>query len=254
MRIDRFVRMATYGLVVGLVSTLVFARRVHADVHEATREGSALVLDLGLPTGGEGTTRLSINGERVDVAAMVVHHPLEEVAGVIAKRCRASARAEGAILCLAAEGDDTPMFSRVRAFAASRDLASLGVLRHFTLTPIEGGTRVIIASFPGQFPLDRVFPTEGDAPGSDGRLPRPRDARRLLTAYAEGSPHAVRVYEARGDAHVVEAEARDALARRGYRPLANGVFEGEGEHTVVLRVRGDRTGRVFVSVIEMGGQ
>lgn len=252
MRIERWARTAAYGLAVGLVSTLVFARRVHADVREATREASSLVLDL--PTTAEGTTRLSINGERVDVTAMVVPRPLDDVARAVEKGCRVSARAEGSILCLADGDDRSPMFGRVRAFAATRDLAALGVLRHVTMTPVEGGTRVIVASLPGSFPLDRAFPTEGDAPGHDGDLPRPRDARRLLTAHAEGSPHVVRVYEARGEADVVEAEARGALEARGYRALDHGVFADEGGHTVVLRVRGERTGRVFVSTIDAKGE
>jgi hypothetical protein len=298
-RFARAARVTTYCGVVSVVLSLVAARQVRADVLEATGETSSVLAQLGeLPELGAGLSRLSVNGESVHVAAAVVPGSIDDVVRAIEKSCRAdvqgleslSARppasrpeldlasivfdaarsvttrtAGGAtVLCVAdtdATRDESPG-RRLDHFVTTGDIAALGSLRHFALTSVPTGTRVIAAWLPSRFPLDRVFPASGDAPGSDATgVPRPDNSRRVLTAGAEGYPNVIRVYES-GETNAGDFGRRydDALRRAGWRPH-DGVGErlppmttvyGLGERDLFVQVRADaRSGRVFVSTVDM---
>lgn len=307
-RLARAARTSVFVAVVSVALGVTAARQVRAGAVEATGESSAVLAQLaGLPELGPGQTRLSVNGERVEVAAAVIARPVDDVAAGLEKSCRAglpgmesaeadasAARPRGGRLDLAGalldatravtsrDGDTTTVLcladtadtrgaslpQRLAAFTRTRDVAELGSLRHFTLTPVKSGTRsgtrVIAAWLPARFPLDRVFPARGDAPGADAEgMPRPARARRLLTAAAEGQPSVVRVYEvdgaeasagdvARGYLGALEAagwRAHDGVAAR--MPAGAAIY-GLGERDVLVQVRSEaRTGRVFVSTIDM---
>lgn len=304
---QRAARLALFGALVGGAVSLLAARHVRAEVVSGARESAAaLAVVADLPDLGGGLTRLSLNGAHVDVAAAVVPRSLAEVVADVEKSCRAGVeglelappRATGAqrfdlattlfaaarsvttrtqdgvnVLCLAETEHTrgTPIGERLVQLGRTRDLAAVGSLRHFTLTPIvtpgAGGspaTRVLAAWLPAQFVVNRVFPETGDAPGSDVEgAPRPEGARRLLTAGAEGHANLVRVYEiaaGSGDRGEVERRYGEALARAGWRPLAEvpehlpagATVLALGARDLMVQVRGEApSGRVFVSTIEM---
>lgn len=294
-RLARASRMATYGACVSMLFCVLGAGRVRAQVSETSRRTSTVIARL--PELEPGLTRLIVNGESVHVAAGVVPDRLEDAVHRIEGSCRAdiagmeasetapsseprralldalmdAARSmtttQGStttVLCLA-DNDATRNRSfadRLAAFADTHDLASVGSLRQFVLTPGAGGTRVIAVWLPARFPLDRAFPEAGDAPGSDALgVPRPEASRRVLTAVAEGHPHVVRVYEStRSDVHDVSRAYLSALERHGWRAhagaerLDGGTIFGLGERDLLVQVRADaQTGKVYVSTIEMRG-
>lgn len=293
----RAARTASFCVLVSAVLGAAVARQVRADMIETSSASTAILAELvDLPQLGSGLTRLSVNGERVDVAAAVVPGSVDEVVRGIERSCRAGvegmpdgpAPASGparldlvAVLLDAArstttrDGDTTTVVcvadtaatrdvglrERLAELSRTRDLAALGSLRHFTVSPVATGTRVIAAWLPGRFPLDRVFPESGDAPGGSlETIPRPASARLLLTAGAEGQPHVIRVFEVAGA--VEEEVTRDYHARLGQAGFRAAVGDGRvpragavyslGDVDLLVQLRSDaRTDRVFVSTIEM---
>jgi hypothetical protein len=69
----------------------------------------------------------------------------------------------------------------------------------------------------GPLPIGRMFPAEGDAPGTDSTLvPRPAGSRRTLSAAIDGYPAAVRIYESSQDAEAMARAAAPALMAKGF--------------------------------------
>ena len=76
----------------------------------------------------------------------------------------------------------------VRAWIASQDLAALGELRVTWAMTSPHGTRYVTVASDGPLVLPEMFPEDGDAPGFDlPALPRPPEARRLLSTWQHGA-------------------------------------------------------------------
>ena len=129
------------------------------------------------------------------------------------------------------------LVARLRAFAVSYDVSAIGALR-FVWAQRAGRTTSYIAVWTeGRLPLRAMFPERGDAPGRDvPEVPRPRGARRVLSAFqAQREPLLVSYVAAESPArlaagyreqllglgfevHQVHSDARDTqyfLLRRG---------------------------------------
>jgi hypothetical protein len=117
----------------------------------------------------------------------------------------------------------------------------------------------------GSFNIPAMFPSEGDAPGSDtARVTRPPESRRVLSAGIEGHPYSLRMYDSeRTHAEVLEHYDRymQASGWNGYAlPEAQGELDlnehvrayaqhGAAVIVVVHQTPQEKTG---VTLIEMG--
>lgn len=142
------------------------------------------------------------------------------------------------------------------------DLAEVGFLRYAYVRKLESGrTHVLTAWTEGSFRLDAMTPPEGggDAPGSDSEsVPRPANSIRYLSAGVDGTPHGVRIYEARGTAKQVLADYEEQLPKSGWEqvfvgenaPEARYFSRGGVDVVIVAEQNGDRAA---VSMVETKG-
>ena len=174
---------------------------------------------------------------------------------------RAESDSEGAIACV-----DTGMplsiaelTSRLGDFARTGDLNAVGELRYVLARRVGGRTVVLTLWTEGSTPLLKMFPESGDAPGHDPLgVPRAPGTRRVLSAWENGQPYALALYEAAGrDTAVLSAFSVDALRSSGWsvesapRPASHpqgAVLARRGTETVLVRVANDRRGQPTVSV------
>ncbi len=105
----------------------------------------------------------------------------------------------GVIACMETGGrlrlDD--LTARLRLFAKTRDLGSIGQLRYVLFRRSSKHTTLLALWTEGPAFLLDAFPRLGDAPGTDPEnLQRPNGIRRLLSASELGTPYLVTLYEA----------------------------------------------------------
>jgi hypothetical protein len=107
--------------------------------------------------------------------------------------------------------------AQLRALSKDLDLSRLGELRVLRAQHAGNALHVVSVRSFGALPLVRMFPPRGDAPGGDlPRVPRPPQARRLMSAYEGGRAPALAVYSRPGDLdELLRAEAH-ALAEAGF--------------------------------------
>lgn len=107
--------------------------------------------------------------------------------------------------------------ARLRHFSQTLNLADFGDLRYTYVVRKGKQSRVITLWTDSRLELTRMFPTSGDAAGSDSTLaPRPPASRRTFTAAASGTQFAVRLYESQQSTAALEAFYRRAMAERGF--------------------------------------
>jgi hypothetical protein len=113
----------------------------------------------------------------------------------------------------------------------------------------NGRTRVVTLWTRGGLDLSAMFPAAGDAAGDDSRLaPRPPQARRILSASAEGQPFGVRSYESERPAREVAAFYADWAKQQRWSPVAS---DAESGATAYLR---DDGVQLFLSLHELEGR
>ncbi len=178
----------------------------------------------------------------------------------------------GQVVCIAradSGGGLGGLTDRIKAFAESGDVAAIGDARYVVARRDETAksTQVLAMWTEGSFNIPSMFPSSGDAPGSDSRyVPRPPGSRRVLTAEISEHPYALRMYDSpQPDLEVLTFYERQ-LRDRGYRlhelPTTDAApaldlsehvraFSKEGAAVIVVtsRTPGEQTG---VSLIEMG--
>jgi hypothetical protein len=176
--------------------------------------------------------------------------------------------AMGQVACIAHPQDGADLeraLERALRFLETGDLSEVGDARYFLARKVtEQRTQVLSIWTEGRFDLLGMFPTEGDAPGSDSPVvPRPPTARRTFSAILPHRPYTVRMYES--------LETREAILAHYDRVMpADGWEEqptSEGDELRVLTrafSRGDtvafvildaaRDGTLPVTLLEVGGQ
>jgi hypothetical protein len=175
---------------------------------------------------------------------------------------------EGTVACFANDegGGAGAILSRVRELLRTGDLAALGRLRYVYATHTKRGgaaaphtgTHVITVWADGPIRLGEMFPASGDATGSDSDLaPRPRDAKRLLSAQVTGEPYAVRVYDSALSSEAYFGEVTSEMDRAGWTHVAapgtdnaRGFLRGDGVEVVVSTAQQDD--RMLVTILELG--
>jgi hypothetical protein len=128
---------------------------------------------------------------------------------------------EGTAACFAREGAGgiADLLERIEALLESGDLAAFGQLRYVFAHKRDAATptHVLTVMSSDALPLEKIFPSEGDAPGED-LLPgvRPTAARRIVSAVLQGSAQGVSIYDVKGAATAALQPYDAALPALGY--------------------------------------
>ncbi|GAC1548014.1 MAG: hypothetical protein NVS3B10_11720 [Polyangiales bacterium] len=112
----------------------------------------------------------------------------------------------------------------------------------------------------GSFDLKKMFPDQGDAPGTDvAHGLRPEQSRRVMSAYAEGAPYGLRVYETPLSPKQIFAQYDGAMPALGWQiypdviaadPTSRAFSREDVDLVVTAERQGDST---MVSIVEMSG-
>jgi hypothetical protein len=288
-------RLSIYFACVFALLSLVAMRALRAEVGEASRALGRQLIELPHVSGAVEVIQLNgarMQHARVSTSASVatvldrfeehcnaspgaLAEVLDEVAanhpGMLEKKgvkgpmkravIRHETEGDGVLMCFV---DDRAtglagMNEILKALAETGDLSVLGEFRYvFAERRKDGRTKVVSMRNEGPFNLSRMFPATGDADGSDSRvLPRPPDARRTLSAFAEGMPYALRTYDSgksraelqafygawmKASGWVQAAEVKDEGATAYFRPDGYQVF-------LTLMEEG---GRTYATLVEAG--
>ncbi len=248
-RLRAFARVGTYIAFAFLVLGLLALRSAVGHVSE-----QALVVGRQLTNLEEFTersTRLSLNGQNMNIASKAVDLPVEAVLDRYAAMCqdgtlvadlagvpdhgpapsrwerlgilREMGDNEGFIACIAKRPgqEDRSLLEGLQKFAESQDLGDVGLVRYaYARRTRDGRTLVVTTWTDGSFLVSALMAADGDSPGTDPvDAPRPLKSRRFLTAQVEGEPDSVRVYESRASAAEVLDAYDAALPKQGWRRL-----------------------------------
>ncbi len=169
---------------------------------------------------------------------------------------------QGVVVCFAT-GEavkSTAIYERLADFARTGDLGSIGEVRYVMVKRAEGErTHVVALWTEGSLNVKTMFPEEGDAPGNDAPgVLRPPNARRLMTAYAEGAPYGVRVYESTSKPDAILAEYDRVMPKLGWTAHPDAAeaapfsraYSIEGRDIVVSTQTTEQG--TSVSIVEMG--
>jgi hypothetical protein len=291
-RLRGAVRVAAYAACLGLLGVALSASLGRAEARERLgRAGLELLEALGPRFVGEPQAVL-INGQPMFLASKLV---ADDVAGVLdgfeqyctrdapksagplgadpytwlRSRLENTDGSEGHIACLVPREPvhGLPrLLERASAFAHSGDLAELGEVRYAVArrNSESNSTHVLTMWTEGAFNVRAMFTEEGDAPGDDpADLPRPRAARRVLSARLANHPYSLRFYDSEAShASVLDGYAEDMAARdwsaltlpaRGHGHDMNQnvhVFVRDGR-AVIVTVSDTPAGKTGVSLLEM---
>jgi hypothetical protein len=248
---QRGIRLTSYLCVVFAAVSAFAVRSVHGSVGEA-----ALALGRRLASFEDVTRssyRVTLNGERVNVASATLDAPISAVLARFERACvagspfavdgaappskqpleraltpragvlRRDSEREGLLVCLVRAPDDRPTLEqRWARFNQTLELSEVGLLRYvYARRTPRGRTQLFVAWTDGPFRLGSLFAGgDADAPGDDLRQgARPPSSTRLLTARIEGTEHVTRIYAS----DLAPAAALGAFDRDmqgwGWRPL-----------------------------------
>ena len=145
---------------------------------------------------------------------------------------------EGFVACLDTGGSLGPaeLAQRIHGFADTGNLAELGELR-YVLARREGDTTsALVLWTEGDFPLLRMFPDHGDAPGADPLgVPRPNQAERVLSAAERDAPYSLTLYRVSSEPAAALGGYVNGLKQAGWT-----VTQGRQPNAAIAR-HGDRT-------------
>lgn len=148
--------------------------------------------------------------------------PLPRRLGIL----RSDAASDGIIACIVHRDEQgRPLTELVEEVARTLDIGLLGdffyVYARDASKPGKVQSHVITSWTRGSFRPADMFPSTGDAPGSDSaRAARPIGARRVLSGLAVEAPYAVRIYEVDEVASAALTAFDGSMAARGWARLA----------------------------------
>ena len=128
----------------------------------------------------------------------------------------------GYVVCLDTGSEDalepSEILERLEAFVESGDISDVGDMRYAFARRGRDYTHFMVFWTEGPFNVKDMFPAEGDAPGRDVEgIPRPPQARRVLSSWERGVPYALTMYEgSRMDQLRLEAWYRARLPDMGW--------------------------------------
>ena len=190
------VRSGAAAVTAALLLASVAIKRVHAGGLELAQSIGEPLLTYAGRSHDEGLRALVINGARLRMRTGSTPDSIDAVLDAHAEPCRSDGvtpdpmvrtrRADqGFIGCIVPRRE--PLLERLRMLDETQDFAALGELRFAWAMRSPTGTRYVAIASEGELKLPAMFPANSDAPGIDPpRLPRPPNARRLLTSWQEG--------------------------------------------------------------------
>jgi hypothetical protein len=288
-------RLGTYLLFVSLILCAVALRIAYAHAKRVALDTGHELVRLTGDANLSGVYKLRINGEEVRITNATTTMAPKNVLDRFQKSCEehadgmatefASLRSalmtpprteggpgvgllredqneEGVVVCFATGGDTNAasVYGRVAEFAKSGDLAKIGHVRYVMAKKGSGGGAHVVALWTeGSLDVKKMFPDDGDAPGTDvPNVMRPPSARRVLTAYAEGTPYAIRTYESSMKGDAILAAYDSVMPKTGWLTYPDAVrevpfartYSKDGlDVTITVKDDGERT---LVSVVDMG--
>ena len=294
----KIARLTTYLGFVALVLGFVAVRLAWARAKDAVLATGEDLSRLTEGAKLDGVYRLQINGQSVMIASASTKASVGELLDRFQRECEqhadgigvelahlreavqpgAAPRNEGfpgagvlrsgtedggtvACFALGAKVGQVEIFERIGGFARTGDLEKIGLVRHVTVRRTAGGSHVAAMWTEGSLDVSKMFPEKGDAPGADveGAI-RPPASRRLLTAFAEGAPYALRVYESSSTPEAVFTAYAAEMPRKGWKADADVTKETpdtrafvRGQTDLLVTAQAQQ-GKTLVSVVEMGGQ
>jgi hypothetical protein len=167
----------------------------------------------------------------------------------------------GVVACLErnGEGGEQTVVESLRTFSQTGDLSALGHVRYVAAERTRAGrTHVVSVWTDTPLLLGRMFPSEGDAPGTDpGPALRPPASQRILSASVAGAPFGVQVYRSDVTPEAVLAHYDHELPSQGWQsvPLADrspaGRVYTRGAVDVMIFADRQEDGRTLVSLVAM---
>jgi hypothetical protein len=175
-------------------------------------------------------------------------------------KIREEREGRGVVVCFAPQEPVDGLrdkMDRYFEFFESGNLEDLGDLRYFFARATDdGGTHLVRVWTEGSFDFYAMTSLNGeDAPGSDpSDAPRPPKSRRLLSATADKTVYAVRVYETALSPTEIAATYDRLMTDRGWKGMVeHGNARVYQRHDVSIFVTPTtRDGRTLVSMLHMG--
>lgn len=273
LRSGRAAAVLRAGVFIGVAAALtcvVLFREAHAQL-------DGVMLSLGsqamaFPRNPIGESRtIEINGVEVELRTEIVDVGLSQVLEHYREVCATprprsgdlgsliallatrsgSTEDDGYVACVeTGEGDLETLVQRLLSFSDTWNLADLGPLRYAyaarTTKRADDETFLLTMWADASIDLRRLLPTDqDDAKGTDPEaIPRPRGARRLLSATEVSAPSGVYVYltEASGPAALVQAY-REELSALGWKVIERNAVEAPelGDTSILSAAKGGRT-------------
>lgn len=294
-------RLSVYFMFVAFLLLLVAGRIAYANAKKAALETGHELVRLTDNANMSGIYRLRLNGELVKITSAVSQADHNAILDRFQRECEdhadgmetefaqlkdavapdAYARNEGhpgvgvlrqsddkggMVMCFATGKATTSaeVFGRVADFAKTGDLGSLGSVRYVVAKKGEKAPSHVVALWTeGSFNVNKMFPEKGDAPGNDAPgVLRPPSSKRLLTAYAEGAPYGVRVYDSTLNKDVILQEYDKVMPATGWMTYPRAIeaapfsraFSKEG-HDIIVTTEPSKDGLgTQVSIVEMGSK
>jgi hypothetical protein len=236
-------RVALFIALAAALTCVLLLREAHAQLDGLMLGlGSRVMAFPASPVTDSRTIR--INGVGVELRTEIVEAPLSQVIGHYREVCATPPSApsgfgsliasiatrsgstdrDGYVACVETGATDfETLVERLTAFSGTRNLADLGPVRYAyasrTAKRPDHETFLLTMWADASINLrDLLPPDQGDATGTDPEaIPRPRGARRILSAEESSAPSGVYVYvaEAEGSAELVRAY-RHQLSDRGW--------------------------------------
>lgn len=288
-RYRKLVRVMAYAASVFGIAGLLAASSAYGGVEDGALE---IGQELGKLDGIGTKSPISLNGQPIYVGSQVLNMSVGEALDRAETLChrgdpahpgKEPLRLDSDELSLETEGDsigkireerdgrgvvicfapDTPVaglqekMGRYLDFFKSGNLEELGDLRYFYAKETDAGkTHLVRVWTEGSFDFYAMTSLHGeDAPGSDpSDAPRPPESRRLLSATADKTVYAVRVYETKLSPAEIAETYDQRMVDRGWERLADsGVARVYQRRDVSVFVTPTtRDGRTLVSMLHMG--
>jgi hypothetical protein len=154
--------------------------------------------------------------------------------------------------------DPEQTIDAARAVIGRGDARGLGAFVYTYAHRTARGAHVVEATLPA-LDLGAMFPAGSDAPGADvPGVPRPANARRILSAEVPGDSYRIAVYAVDGEPRAIAAAVEDDLVTAGWelRPVrdrgdAHLVYAFRDASLVAIVVRPDRGGATVTVAREL---
>jgi hypothetical protein len=250
----RITRLALFVMAVSLVLQFALGRLLAAETDSSLLALGGNLAQLDAAGGSHGERIVELNGTRVRLTVEGRHESLGAVLDGAEAGCapaggralRGSEGGRGYVVCSLPGAPAGPVIGEVRQTTPS--------YRYVYGQTGDEGTLTVSVVVDGSIDLTSLFPPTGDAPGADPQgLPRPPDARRLLSARELGTTQEIAMYLAEdGDPADLADWYRAKLPALGWRPLDTP--RADGRPRVLLAERaGTLVALVFADDAASGG-